>query len=117
MSDGERNGDTAKFVLIAVKHEAAYWTPQTIAQEICLNGLFDSEAEISLTDFRDGILKRLVGRSGEKFWSNDAITPARAAAIRSACQALHELTVERFSEITAEMASKSPSNPSPDRTR
>jgi hypothetical protein len=98
------NGDTGKFVLIAVKRDAAYWTPETIAREIYVSGMFDSRGEIGLDAFRDRILERLVGRSGERFWANDAITPKRAAAIRSACHALHQLTAERFNEITAEMA-------------
>jgi hypothetical protein len=98
------NGDTGKFVLIAVKRDAAYWTPETIAREIYVSGMFDSRGEISLGTFRDRILERLVGRSGERFWANDAITPSRAAAIRSACQALHKLTAEIFSEVIAEMA-------------
>jgi hypothetical protein len=93
-----QNADTGKFVLIAVQHEAGYWTPRTIAREVYLNGLLAPESDASLNAFRDEILKLLVGRAAEKFWANDAITPSRAVAIRAACQALHQLTLETFQE-------------------
>jgi hypothetical protein len=90
--------DTGKFVLIAVRHEAQYWTPHTIAREVYANGLLAPQSEADLSAFRDEILRGLVGRRAEKFWANDSITPARAAAIRSACQGLHQLTLETFQE-------------------
>jgi hypothetical protein len=34
MAEDTGAGNTTRFVLIAVKHDAAYWTPQTIAQEL-----------------------------------------------------------------------------------
>jgi hypothetical protein len=94
--------DTGKFVLLAVQHDAPYWTPSTIAREVNLKGLLTPESEADLSAYRDEILKRLVGRNAEKFWANDAITPSRAASIRSAIQALHQLTLETFREAIEE---------------
>jgi hypothetical protein len=111
-----QKADTGKFVLIAVQQNAQYWTPRTIGREVYLNGLLAPQSEAGLNAFRDEILKRLVGRGAEKFWANDAITPSRAAAIRSACQALHQLTLETFQEAIEEVApdasSASPETPS-----
>jgi hypothetical protein len=93
MTDGVQKSVTTQFVLIAVKHEAAYWTPETIAHELAAQGLPLPASEVELDAFREEVLRGLVGRAAEKFWASDAVTPAKAAAIRSACQALHNLTV------------------------
>jgi hypothetical protein len=104
MNDGLQKGTTTRFVLIAVKHEAGYWTPRTIAEAIHANDLLDPRSEEGLALFRDGVLRGLVGRAAEKFWASDALTPPKAAAIRSACQALHGLTIEVFEEVASESA-------------
>ena len=92
-----------QFVLIAVKREAAYWTPRTIAQELFKNDILASPSEAELAAFAETVLRGLVGRSAEKFWASDAVTPPRAAAIRSACRALNSLTVDLFAEAVAEV--------------
>jgi hypothetical protein len=102
MSNGQKNVNTTRFVLIAARHEAAYWTPETVARELHTQGLLDSPSEVELGAFRDEVLRGLVGRAAEKFWASDAVTPANAAAIRSACKALHELTIDVFAETAAE---------------
>ena len=110
MSDGVGAGTTTQFVLIAVKHDAAYWTPHTIARELYKLDLLVSPSEVELEAFSKTVLEGLVGRAAEKFWASDAVTPANAAAIRSACRALHGLTLDEFTaavaEVDAEDASK-----------
>ena len=90
---------TKPFVLIAVKHEAGYWTPVTIAEELRLHGMLNSLSAEELEGFRKEILKDLVGRSAERFWASDAITTARAISIRAACRALHDLTIDTLAEL------------------
>jgi hypothetical protein len=85
---------TTQFVLLAVKRDAGYWTPETIAQELYRQGLIDSASEAEFGAFRDAVLRGLVGRAAERFWASDAVTPTKAAAIRSACQALHDVTLD-----------------------
>ena len=107
MPDGLQAGTTTQFVLIAVKHEAAYWTPRTIAQELYTRDLLPSPSEAELEDFSKSVLAGLVGRAAEKFWASDAVTPRNAAAIRSACRALHSLTLDEFTEAVAELNTES----------
>lgn len=99
----EGPGKTTQFVLIAVKHDAAYWTPRTIAQELYTRELLSSPSEAELEAFSKDVLSGLVGRAAEKFWASDAVTATKAAAIRSACRALHGLTVEEFAAAVAEL--------------
>jgi hypothetical protein len=115
MSSGVQVGNTTRFVLIAVKHEAAYWTPQTIARELRTNELLDDPTEAGLAVYRDEVLRGLVGRAAERFWASDAVTPSRAAAIRSACKALHELTIDVYSETASDPDSEPSATPA--RTR
>jgi hypothetical protein len=103
MSDGVGVGGTTQFVLIAVKHDAAYWTPRTIAQELYKQKLLASPSEDELEGFSKTVLRGLVGRAAEKFWASEAVTPPRAAAIRSACRALHRLTLDEFTAAVAEL--------------
>src|SRR6266446_3715069 len=103
MSDGLRAGTTTQFVLIAVKQDGAYWTPRTIAQELYKHKLLASPTEAELEAFSKTVLEGLVGRAAEKFWASDAVTAANAAAIRSACRALHRLTLDEFAEAVAEI--------------
>ena len=103
MSDGLREGKTTQFVLIAVKHDAAYWTPRTIARELYKHNLLASPSEVELEAFSKTVLEGLVGRAAEKFWASDAVTATNAAAIRSACRALHRLTLDEFVAAVAEM--------------
>jgi hypothetical protein len=111
MPDGLQASTTTQFVLIAVKHEAAYWTPRTIAQELYTHNLLASPSEAELEAFSKSVLGGLVGRAAEKFWASDAVTPRNAAAIRSACNALHRLTLDEFSGAVAEMNTESSSSP------
>lgn len=106
MSEGAQSGKTTRFVLIAVKHEAAYWTPYTVAEAIHSHGLLESPSEDELGAFRDEVLRGLVGRAAERFWASDAVTPPKAAAIRSACRALHDLTAETLAEVFAAAGSQ-----------
>jgi len=94
---------TTQFVLIAVKHDAAYWTPRSIAQELYTRELLTSPSEAELEAFSKDVLSGLVGRAAEKFWASDAVTPPKAAAIRSACRALHSLTPAEFATAVAEL--------------
>jgi hypothetical protein len=103
MSDGLGAGTTTQFVLIAVKHDAAYWTPRTIAQELYKHNLLASPSEDDLEAFSKTVLQGLVGRAAEKFWASEAVTATKAAAIRSACRALHRLTLEEFAAAVAEL--------------
>lgn len=113
MSDGSQIGKTTQFVLIAAKQEAAYWKPNTVARAICLHDLLPSPSEETLAAFRDEVLRSLVGRAAEKFWASDAVTPAKAAAIRSACRALHDLTIDVLVETAAETSPEATAEPSP----
>lgn len=117
MTDGVQGGKTTRFVLIAVKHEAAYWTPHTVAQAIHRHGLLESPSEEGLSAFRDEVLRGLVGRAAERFWASDAVTPAKAAAIRSACRALHDLTGEALAEAFAEASPTAATEPVPGAAR
>ena len=112
MSETSKAGRTTQFVLVAVKHEAAYWTPRTIAAEICRRGMLEDRSEEGLSAFRDEVLRGLVGRAAEKFWASDAVTPAKAAAIRSACRALNDLTADILAETAAELGSETAGDPS-----
>jgi hypothetical protein len=103
MSDGLREGKTTQFVLIAVTHDAAYWTPRTIARELYKHNLLASPSEVELEAFSKTVLEGLVGRVAEKFWASDAVTATNAAAIRSACRALHRLTLDEFVAAVAEL--------------
>lgn len=103
MTGSARGGNTTKFVLLAVRREAAYWTPATVATELCLRELVDPSSQEALDGFRDEVLRGLVGRAAERFWASDAVTPANAAAIRSACQALHNLTLEQLAQTASEL--------------
>ena len=103
MSDGSRAGTTTQFVLIAVKHDAAYWTPRTIAQELYKHNLLASPSEVELEAFSKSVLQGLVGRAAERFWASEAVTATKAAAIRSACRALHRLTLDEFAGAVAEL--------------
>ena len=105
MSEGLGAGNTTQFVLLAVKHDAAYWTPHTIAQELYTRKLLASPSEVELEAFSKSVLGGLVGRAAERFWASDAVTPPKAAAIRSACRALHGLTLEEFAAAVAELDS------------
>lgn len=96
-------GITTRFVLIAVKHDAAYWTPQTVAQELFRQQLLVSPSEAELETFAKTVLGGLVGRAAEKFWASDAVTPTKAAAIRAACRALSSLTPDEFGAAVAEL--------------
>lgn len=107
MADGLQAGATTQFVLIAVKHEAEYWTPRTIAQELHTQNLLASPSEAELEAFSKSVLAGLVGRAAEKFWASDAVTPRKAAAIRSACRALHGLTLDEFTGAVAELDAES----------
>ena len=98
MSGGFQKAFTTQFVLVAVKHEASYWTPATIIAALAEKELLVEPSEEELVEFRDGILKALVGKQAERFWASDALTPAKAAAIRAACKALHEVTLDTYSE-------------------
>jgi hypothetical protein len=112
MSEGVQTGSTTQFVLLAVKHDAAYWTPHTLAQELHTSNLLASPSEAELEDFTKTVLGSLVGRAAEKFWASDAVTPRNAAAIRSACGALHRLTFDEFTAAVAELHLEG--SPSPD---
>jgi hypothetical protein len=101
MSGGLQGGSVTRFVLIAAKRDASYWTPSTVARELYLHDLLDEQSEPGLGAFRDEVLRALVGRAGERFWASDAVTPSAAAAIRSACQALHGLTIDVYTETAA----------------
>jgi hypothetical protein len=103
MSDGSGVGATTQFVLIAVRHDAAYWTPHTIAQELYKNTLLASPSQDELEAFSNSVLRGLVGRAAEKFWASEAVTATKAAAIRSACRALHRLTLDEFTAAVAEL--------------
>ena len=103
MSEDAGAGTTTRFVLIAVKHDAAYWTPQTIAQELHRQEMLSSPSEAELEAFAKTVLGGLVGRAAEKFWASDAVTPTKAAAIRSACRALSSLTPAEFAAAVAEL--------------
>ena len=103
MSDRSGAGTTTQFVLLAVKHDAAYWTPRTVAQELHKHDLLASPSEVELEAFTKTVLGGLVGRAAEKFWASDAVTATNAAAIRSACRALHHLTLDEFAEAVAEI--------------
>jgi hypothetical protein len=103
MSDGLRAGNTTQFVLIAVKHDAAYWTPHTIALELYKHKMLASPSQVELEAFSKAVLEGLVGRAAEKFWASDAVTPNKAASIRSACRALHRLTLDEFTGAVAEL--------------
>jgi hypothetical protein len=103
MAEDAGAGNTTRFVLIAVKHDAAYWTPQTIAQELYRQELLASPSEAELEAFAKTVLGGLVGRAAEKFWASDAVTPTKAAAIRSACRALNSLTPDEFAAAVAEL--------------
>jgi hypothetical protein len=103
MSEGVPTGNTTQFVLIAVKHDAAYWTPRTIAQELYKRNMLASPSQTELETFSKTVLEGLVGRAAEKFWASDAVTPKKAAAIRSACRALHRLTLDEFTGAVAEL--------------
>ncbi len=94
--------NTTPFILLAVKHDAAYWTPETIARAVAEGGLLEPQSEEELAEFRDEVLRDLVGKAAERFWANDAVTPARAAAIRAACRALHDVTLAGFVAATAQ---------------
>src|SRR5260221_564386 len=72
MSHGLQAGTTTQFVLIAVKHDGAYWTPRTIAQELYKHKLLASPTEAELEAFSKTVLEGLVGRAAEKFWAGDA---------------------------------------------
>ncbi len=111
LSDGSETSETTRFVLFAVKHDATYWTPHTVAREIALHDLLDAPSEEELAAFRDRVLRSLVGRAAERFWASDAVTPARAAAIRSACRALRDLTIDVFAETAAEASAKPATDP------
>ena len=91
---------TKRFVVLAAQREAAYWTPITITRELRSRDMLDVDSYAELVIFRDAILKDLVGRAAERFWASDAVTPSRAASIRSACRALHDLTIETLEEAT-----------------
>jgi hypothetical protein len=106
MPDGLQAGTTTQFVLIAVKHEAEYWSPRTIAQELYTHNLLASPSEAELEAFSKSVLGGLVGRAAEKFWASDAVTTRNAAAIRSACVALHRLTLDEFVGAVAELDPK-----------
>jgi hypothetical protein len=93
---------TTQFVLLAVKHDASYWAPPTLASELAQLGVLPEASIESLDAFRDEVLRSLVGRAAERFWASDAVTATNAAAIRAACQALHTLTVEVYAEALAE---------------
>ena len=97
--------NTTRFVLLAVRHDATYWTPHTIAKAIVQRELLDSPSDEELATFRDNVLRGLVGKAAEKFWASDAVTPQKAAAIRSACKALHELTIDVLHEAAGELRS------------
>jgi hypothetical protein len=103
MSEDVGAGNTTQFVLIAVKQDAAYWTPRTIAQELYKQKMLASPSEVELEAFAKTVLGGLVGRAAEKFWASDAVTPPKAAAIRSACRALHSLTPAEFATAVAEL--------------
>jgi len=107
MSDGLQASTTTQFVLIAVKHDAAYWTPQTIARELYKQNLLASPSEVELEAFSKTVLEGLVGRAAERFWASDAVTATKAAAIRSACRALHGLTLDEFEGAVAEVKTES----------
>ena len=111
MSEGVQTGSTTQFVLLAVKHDAAYWTPHTLAQELYAQNLLDSPSEDDLEAFAKTVLGGLVGRAAEKFWASDAVTPRNAAAIRSACGALHRLTLDEFTAAVAELNTEAASSP------
>jgi hypothetical protein len=98
--------NTTQFVLIAVKRDAAYWTPRTIARELHEHKMLASPSEVELEAFSKAVLGGLVGRAAEKFWASDAVTPAKAAAIRSACRALHSLTPDEFAAAVADTDSE-----------
>jgi hypothetical protein len=117
MNESTQGGKTTRFVLIAVKRDAAYWTPQTIAREIQLQQMLDSPSEAALGAFRDEVVQGLVGRQAEKFWASDAVTASNAAAIRSACQALHNLTIEVLAQTAAELNPKPPTEAAAKQTR
>jgi hypothetical protein len=103
MTEDVGAGTTTQFVLIAVKHDAAYWTPQTIAQELYKQEVLASPSEAELETLTKTVLGGLVGRAAEKFWASDAVTPTKAAAIRSACRALSSLTPDEFASAVAEL--------------
>jgi len=111
MSEGVQTGSTTQFVLLAVKHDAAYWTPHTLAQELHTHNLLASPSEDELEAFAKMVLGGLVGRAAEKFWASDAVTPRNAAAIRSACGALHRLTLDELTAAVAEMNTEGSSSP------
>ena len=102
--------DGPQFVLIAVKHDAAYWTHRTIARELYKHDLLASPSEVELEAFSKTVLEGLVGRAAEKFWASDAVTPENASAIRAACRALHGLTLDEFAEAVAEVDAEAAPN-------
>jgi hypothetical protein len=117
MTEGSQAGRTTRFVLISVKHDAGYWTPDTIARELMLKDMLVSPSEAELDEFRDEVLGGLVGRAAEKFWASDAVTPANAAAIRAACRALHSLTLEVFEQVAGELSLEKEAGSTPETAR
>jgi len=82
---------TTQFVLLSVKHDAAYWSPATMAQAVHDLGLLEAPTEDALAAFTDAVLHALIGKAAERFWASDAVTPTRAASIRAACRSANVL--------------------------